>query len=80
MSDVTETIDGLLGYNDGQRSARVNPYLSGPGLRNVGIHRLHDTARLLTLDRRQFLRGFRHGYFDELNGLAGPLPEEGNKP
>lgn len=75
MAEI-ETIDEMLGYHDGIRTARTNPYLSGRPLRNVGLHRLEDCRRVMNLDTRLFLRGFRLGYKDELAGLAHPLPEE----
>ena len=69
--------DEILGYRDGQRMAHMNPYLRGEGLRNVGLHRLREASRLLTLNEKLFIKGFKQGYQDELDGTAHPLPEEG---
>jgi len=76
LTTQEQTIDNLLGYHDGQRTARTNPHLDGRPLRNVGLHRLEDCRRAMNLDARRFLKGFRQGYIDELNGTAPSLPEE----
>jgi hypothetical protein len=82
MADVTVDTDEVsrdepLGYQDGQRTAKANPYLSGRGLKTVGHRRQEDASRALNLNKRLFLKGFKRGYRDELAGTAQPLPEEG---
>ena len=73
---IERSSDEQLGYLEGQRTAQSNIYLKGQQLTNVAGLRMHEAAHLLDLSRRSYLKGFRRGYFDELNGLAHPLPEE----
>jgi len=68
--------DETVGYQDGQRTVHLNKYLKGEGLRMVALHRIQEMSHLLLLNKRHYTRGFIQGYFDELNGLAHPLPEE----
>ena len=69
------SLDEGLGYLGGQRLAHERPDLLLPALElfsNASWYAL----RRSRFDRAQYRSGFHEGYFDELAGLAQPLPPE----
>jgi len=75
MISVRMTVDENIGYLGGQRLAHERPYLLVPALDTYANLSWH-AMRRSRFDRAQYRSGFHEGYFDELAGLAQPLPPE----
>jgi hypothetical protein len=74
ITPIGQTDDYSFGYCAGQRYAHANAYLRGDALTRVA-HRLWlRVSHTVNLTWMEYVRGFRQGYTDELNGTAHPLP------
>ena len=70
---VRMSLDESLGYIGGQRLAHERPYLLMPALDTYTSASWH-AMRRSHFDRGEYRTGFVAGFFDELAGLAQPLP------
>jgi len=71
---IGQTDSYNVGYLSGQRTAGANAFLVPPIVQYNARLKWLAYARSINLVRTEFLDGFYDGYFDELHGLATPLP------
>ena len=75
MISVRMTVDEGVGYIGGQRLAHERPDLLLPAL-DTYANASWFAMRRTRLDRAKYRSGFMSVFFDEVNGLAHPLPPE----